>query len=125
MDAKQVSISAAAAIASQPKPDQTRILAMEKDERAEVVKHIRRSKADREANERRANDLRIYWTLHKAVEYIAGVCEAPAETWAGLGRVSAFDFSVNLPRAIKALVNLEKEHPNERRKPEVLAKKAN
>jgi len=125
MDEKKVSISAAAAIAAQPKQEQTRILAMEKPDRDEVLRQIRKAKADREANERRARDLRVYWTLHKAVEYIAGFCDAPLDAWAGLARVSAFDFSKNLPRAIKALVTLEKEHPNERRKPEILAKKAN
>ena len=120
MDAGDLSISAAAAIASQPKADQAAIVAMPKDERATVVRQIRETRADREADERHARDLRVFRQLHDCVEFVARFSEDSKETWAGLSRVAADTFSENLPRAIQCLVRLDKAHPNEPRKPKLL-----
>ena len=124
MDDKRVSIKAAAAIATQPKDDQKRILAMPKEEQGEVVKQIRKTKADKEADERRARDIRLFRGLLNAVEYIANFYEDPKETWAGLSRVSAYKFPEYLPRAIDCLLRIKKEHPNEPKHPQIVGRKA-
>jgi ParB family chromosome partitioning protein len=121
MDAGEVSIDAAAKIASQPEEEQKRIVRMPADERKEIVRHIRKTKADREADERRAYDLRVFRGLAEAVERIAKHPATAAETWPGLSRVYAYDFGEHLHRAIAFLVRLEKEHPNAPRKPSVVA----
>ena len=113
MDQGDLSISAAAAIASQPKEEQERIVEMPVDERREVVRHIRKMKADKEADERRAYDLRVFRGLAEAVETVANFYEDARETWAGLARVSAFRFAEHLDRALECLERIRKEHPNE------------
>lgn len=123
MDTKEVSIHAAAKIATQPKADQVRILSMPKDERRTVVRKIRETKADHEADERRARDLLLFGGLYDAVQLISRFHENPHQAWEGLWRVSAFDFPDLLPRAIQCLCRLEKEMPNGR-KPEIVHKKA-
>jgi hypothetical protein len=119
MDAGDLSISAAAAIASQPKADQRRIVALPKDERSSAIIEIRKVKADQETDEQRAHDLRVFRALDYHVEWIARFSESPKETWERFSRVSADSFSLNLPRAIQCLVRLEREHPNEPRRPHV------
>ena len=57
MDAGEISIDAAARIASQPRMEQSRIVQLPKEERREIVKQIRRTKADQEADARRARDV--------------------------------------------------------------------
>jgi hypothetical protein len=125
MDRGDVSISAAAKIASQPKAEQQRIVQMPKDQQREVVKQIRQTKADKEAEERRAYDIRVFRGLDEAVERIANFSEAAQSTWEGLARVSAYRFAENLDKAITCLVRLQKEHPNAARKPGIVTKKAN
>lgn len=117
MDSGEVSIAAAAAIASQPKVEQVRIVSMPTDERKTVVRDIRKAKAEREANERRARDLRLYRGLYNAVHFLADFSENATETWAGLSRVSAYKFADELPPAIECLLRIKKGHPNEGRKP--------
>ena len=112
MDAGELSISAAAAISTQPQPEQQRIVAMPKDERREIVHQIRKTKADREADERRARDLRVFRGLAEAVETVSNFYEDARETWAGLQRVSAFKFAEHLDRAIECLERIKKAHPN-------------
>lgn len=124
MDSEELSISAAATIVSQPTEDQRRIVAMPKDERRTAIRDARKTKAEREANEQRARDLRLFRGLHNAVEFIAGFYEDPQETWAGLSRVSAYEFSGNLDKAIRCLVRIQKVHPNERQQFEVMGRKA-
>jgi hypothetical protein len=80
LDRGEVTSSAAAAIASQPKKEQDRILKMPKEERGEVVRQIRKTKADKEADERRARDLRLFRGLWDAVKFIADFYEEPKET---------------------------------------------
>ena len=121
MDKGEVAISAAEVIASQPQPEQARILAMPKDERREVVRDIRQKKAEREADEQHARDIRIYSDLYESVQFLARFYEEPKEAWAGIARVNGFDFDDLLHKAIQCLVRLEKGNPNDR-KPE-LAKK--
>jgi ParB family chromosome partitioning protein len=117
MDKGDVSISAAAKIATQPKADQVRILNMPKEEQKEVVRQIRKTKADKEADERRARDIRLFMGLYHAVKLIGDFREEPKETWAGLWRVSAYDFADHLARALEYLPRLKKEHPNETKRP--------
>ena len=124
MDAGDLSIAAAAAVSSQPKEDQARIVSMPKDERKTVIRDIRRQKAEREANERRARDLRLFRGLAEAVEFIAGFYEDPKETWDGLSRVSAFKFSEHLDRALECLTRIRRAHPNEKRKPGIVGSSA-
>ena len=112
MDSGDISISAAAAIASQPKSEQQRIIAMPKDEQREIVRQIRKTKADREADERRARDLRIFRGFAEAVETVANFYEDARETWAGLQRVSAFKFAEHLDRALECLERIRRAHPN-------------
>lgn len=121
MDRGDVSISAAAAIASQPKREQVRIVRMPKDEQREVVRTIRKTQADKEADERRAYDLRVYRGLNEAVEQIANHHDDSRTTWEGLTRVSAFQFSEHLDRAIACLTRLKKEHPNAPKRPGIVA----
>jgi hypothetical protein len=122
MDKGDIKIDAAAKIATQPKPEQQRIVAMPKDEQREIVKQIRKTKADKEADERRAYDLRVFRGLAEAVEHVAQFHEESRSTWEGLSRVSAYRFSEHLDRAITCLVRLQKEHPNATRKPGIVAK---
>jgi ParB family chromosome partitioning protein len=117
MDKGEISVDAAAKIASQPKADQVRIMKMPKDEQREVVRQIRKTKADKEKTEQRARDIRLYMGLFHAVKFIAQFHEDPKETWAGLWRVSAYDFSDHLEKALEYLPRLKKEHPNEPRRP--------
>jgi ParB-like chromosome segregation protein Spo0J len=117
MDKGDISIDAAAKIATQPKTDQTRIVSMPKDQQREVVRQIRNTKADREADERRARDIRLFRGLYNAVKFIAEFHEDPKETWDGLWRVSAYDFADHLNRAAEYLPRLKKEHPNEPKRP--------
>jgi len=117
MDKGKIKIDAAAKIASQPKADQKRIVNMPKDEQREVVRQIRRTKADKEADERRARDVRLFMGLYHAVKLIGDFREEPKETWAGLWRVSAYDFADHLERALEYLPRLKKEHPNETKRP--------
>lgn len=117
MDEGEVTISAAAKIATQPPADQKRIVKMPKDERREVVRQIRQTKADRERDEARARDIRLFRGLYNAVKFIADFHEDPKEAWAGLWRVSAYDFSDHLARALEYLPRLKKEHPNESKRP--------
>jgi ParB family chromosome partitioning protein len=124
MDRDVVSIAAAAAIARQPKEDQAQILAMPKEERREVVRQIRKTKADKEADEQNARDLRLFGGLNEAVHFIAGFHEGPHETWDGLSRVFAYQFVDDLERAIQCLIRLQKEHPNAKRYPAIVARKA-
>lgn len=125
MDKGDIKIDAAAKIASQPKADQKRIVQMPKDEQREVVRQIRQTKADKEADERRAYDLRVFRGLNEAVERIANHHESAKETWEGLSRVSAYRFSEHLDRAITCLIRLQKEHPNAGRKAGIVTKTAN
>lgn len=115
MDKREISISAAAAISTQPKVDQERIIQLPKDERKAVVDQIRKTKAEKEKDEARARDLRLFRGLNEAVKLVAEFYEDPKETWAGLSRVSAYEFPDHLAKAIKCLIRLQKEHPNEQR----------
>lgn len=115
VDKGEISISAGADIASQPIKAQKQIVAMPKAERRQVLEQIRQTKAHKEADERRAYDLRVYRGLAESVERIAKYFEDARDTWAGLERVSAFDFADNLDLAIKCLSRIQKEHPNARR----------
>jgi len=117
MDKGEIKIDAAAKIASQPKADQVRIVHMPKDEQREVVRQIRKTKADKEADERRARDIRLFRGLYDAVKFIADFHEDPKETWAGTWRVSAYAFGDYLNRALEYLLKLKKEHPNEPKRP--------
>ena len=117
MDRGDVSIDAAAKIATQPKAEQVRIVHMPKDERREVVRHIRVTKADKEADEARARDIRLFRGLYNAVKFIGDFREPPADAWAGLWRVSAYDFADHLDKAIEYLPRLKKEHPNATKRP--------
>jgi ParB-like chromosome segregation protein Spo0J len=117
MDKGNVSISAAAKIASQPKAEQVRIVNMPKDEQREVVRQIRQTKADREKDEKRAQDVKLYVGLYHAVKSISDFYQEPKETWAGLQRVSCYDFVDHLNRALDYLSRLKREHPNETKRP--------
>jgi ParB family chromosome partitioning protein len=117
MDEGKVSIAAAASIASQPKPDQNRIIELPKEKQRAAISLIRKSKADREANERRARDIYLFRGLYNAVKFIAEFNEGTRETWDGLWRVSAYDFSDHLNRALEYLPKLKKEHPNAAKRP--------
>jgi ParB family chromosome partitioning protein len=123
MDEGRVSIRAAAAIASQPKEEQTRIAGLPAEECSEVVKQIRSTRADQEADARRALDVKTFRGLYDAICLIANFPVAPQETWAGLSRVAAYDAGQYLPRAIACLVRLDKAHPNEPLKPELIIRK--
>ena len=125
MDAGAVSIDAAAKIATQPKAEQRRIVQLPKGEQREIVKRIRQTKADKEKDEQRAYDLRVYRGLAESVERVAMFQEPAKATWEGLSRVSAFRFSEHLGMAITCLVRLQKEHPNAARKPGIVPKTAN
>jgi ParB/RepB/Spo0J family partition protein len=122
MDKGDISIDAAAKIATQPKADQARIVAMPKDEQREVVNRIRKTKAEQAANEARARDIYLFRGLHDAVKFIAEFTATPEETWPGISRVSAWAFPENLDRALDFLTHLRKAHPNALRKPEAVAK---
>jgi ParB family chromosome partitioning protein len=123
MDKGEISIDAAAKIATQPQVEQRRIVELPKDEQREVVRQIRKTRANQEADERRAYDIRIFRGLNEAVTEIAGFHVSAKETWAGLERVSAFQFSEHLDRAIACLVRLQKEHPNAPKRPEIVVAK--
>jgi hypothetical protein len=99
---------------------QGRLLSLEEGRHKQ---EIQKAKADQEADERHARDLRLFRGLYDAVQFIAGFYEEPKNTWAGLSRVCAYDFSSHLTRAIQQLVRLDREHPNEPRKPRILNKK--
>jgi hypothetical protein len=117
MDSGDVSIDAAAKIASQPQADQVRIVRMPKDEQKEIVRQIRKTRASREADERRAKDIRLFRGLYSAVKFIATFYEDPRETWDGMWRVSAYDFDDHLNKALEYLPRLKKAHPNEPKRP--------
>jgi ParB/RepB/Spo0J family partition protein len=117
MEAGKLSVDAAAKIASQPKDEQQRIVEMPKEEQREIVKQIRQTKADKESVEGRAYDVRVFRGLAEHVEQVANHHIEAKATWEGLTRVSAYNFSEHLTRAIACLVRLEKAHPNEPRKP--------
>jgi len=112
MDAGDLSISAAATISTQPEKDQKQIIEMPVEERKEVLRQIRKTKADREADERVARDVRLFRGLNEAVKFIAHFTESTKETWAGLQRVSAYQFSEFLDPALECLKRLKQEHPN-------------
>jgi ParB family chromosome partitioning protein len=122
MDKGKLSIDAAAKIASQPKEEQKLIVKMPKEEQREIVNRIRKTKADKEKDEKRSFDLRVYRGLHDAVSFIAAHHQDPKSTWEGLQRVSAYKFSENLNLAITCLVRIQKEHPNAPRRPGLVAK---
>jgi len=122
MDKGKLSIDAAAKIASQPKAEQKRIVSLPKEKQREIVNRIRKTKADKEKNEKRSFDLRVYRGLHDAVSFIAAHHQDPKSTWEGLQRVSAYKFSENLNLAITCLVRIQKEHPNAPRRPGLVAK---
>src|SRR5262252_4773051 len=109
MDAGKISIDAAAKIATQPKAEQVRIVRMPKEERKEIVRQIRKTRADKEADERRAQDIRLFRGLYNAVKFIGDFHEDPKQTWDGLWRVSAYDFADHLNRALEYLPKLKKE----------------
>jgi ParB family chromosome partitioning protein len=118
MDKGEVSINAAAKIASQPKDEQKRIVQLPADKRASTVRDIRESKADREKDEARSRDLRLFIGLYNAVNFIAGLTETPQDTWAGLGRVSvAHKIGEPVERALNFLDRLRREHPNATKRP--------
>jgi ParB-like chromosome segregation protein Spo0J len=117
MDKGEIKIDAAAKIATQPKADQKRIVAMPIDERREVVRQIRKTKASREADERRARDILIFRGLYDALKLAGAFHEDAKETWAGMWRVSAYDFGDHLTRAREAMARIDKERPNEPQKP--------
>lgn len=123
MDAGKVPVATAAVIATQPKEEQARIVEMPKDEQREIVRQIRKTKADKEKDEKRARDLFLFRTLYDAVKYLAGFQISARETWAGLERVSADEFASQLGPAIQCLVRIQKEHPNAERKPEIVTRK--
>jgi ParB family chromosome partitioning protein len=120
MDEKRISINAAAAIASQPKEEQSRILTLPKDGQRAVVKAIQKTKADRESSERLARDIRVFRGFAEAVEQIANFHEEAGETWAGLSRVYAHKFSQHLDAAITCLARIKKEHPNATKRPDLV-----
>jgi len=124
MDSGKVSIDAAAKIASQPKDEQKRIVAMPREDQREIVNRIRKTKADKEKDERRAFDIRVFRGLAEAVEIISHFAVSGKETWEGLTRVSAFRFSEDLERAINCLVRLQRDQPNAPRRPGLVTKKA-
>jgi ParB family chromosome partitioning protein len=124
MDTGEVSIDAAAKIASQPKAEQKRIVELPRDERREAVKQIRKTRAEREADEKRAYDVRVFRGLYDAVTLIADFTVDAKETWAGLARVYATKFSPNLDRALECLSRLRRAHPNEGSKPGIVARSA-
>ena len=68
------------AIACQPKPEQKRIVELPKAERNAVVKRVRGTAADREANECRAEDVRIYRGLDDASGLRRPSCRRRAKT---------------------------------------------
>lgn len=115
MDQGKVSISAADAISSQPEEEQKKILQMPKNQQHEVVRRIRKTRANREADQQRARDLQLFRGLYDAVKFIAMFYEEPAETWAGLWRVSGYDFAEHLDKASEYLHRLQRTHPNEAR----------
>jgi ParB family chromosome partitioning protein len=117
MDAGKISIDAAAKIASQPKAEQARIIKLPKEEQREVVRQIRQTRADREKDEKRARDIKLFRGLYNAVKFIADFHEEPKDTWGGLWRVSAYDFSDHLNRALEYLPKLKRAHPNETKRP--------
>lgn len=117
MDKGEIKIDAAAKIATQPRADQKAIVNMPKDQQREVIRSIRLTKADKEADARRARDIRLFMGLYHAVKLIGDFREDPKETWAGLWRVSAYDFADHLERALEYLPRLKKEHPNEAKRP--------
>ena len=122
MDSGEMTIAAAATVATQEPGEQTRILSMPKDKRSAAVKNVRKTRADKAKIVDRQRDLRLFRGLYDAVGFIAEFHEPAAETWAGLSRVYALRFSEFLPRAIACLVRLDKEHPNEPRKPQIVAR---
>jgi len=121
VDKGEVSISAGAVIASQPKAEQKRIVEMPKDERKEVIQQIRKTKADQEADAKRAEDVRLFRGLFDAVKFIAGFAVKPMETWEGLARVSAWEFESYMDRSLEYLIELRKARPNEPKKPQRMA----
>ena len=123
MDKGTVSISAAAAIASQPKQEQTRIIGLDKEEREAVVRRIRSTRADKEADERSAQDCYVFGGFYEALKLIGGFHVTAGEIWKGLARVHAYDASDHLARAIARLLELDKEHPNNPRRAELTVMK--
>jgi ParB-like chromosome segregation protein Spo0J len=119
MDKGTVSISAAAAIASQPKQEQTRIIGLDKEEREAVVRRIRSTRADKEADERSAQDCYVFGGFYEALKLVGGFHVTAGEIWKGLARVHAYDASDHLARAIARLLELDKEHPNNPRRAEL------
>jgi hypothetical protein len=90
MDSGDVSISAAARIATQPKSEQVVIVTMAKDQRKEAVRQIQVTVGfDKEADEQRARDNRLFMGLFNAVKLIGDFREEPKEVWDGLWRLSA------------------------------------
>ena len=98
MDTGRLSIAASAAVASQPKAEQARIVQMPKDEQREVVARIRKSKAEREKDERRARDLRVYSELADSVQYLSRFLRRRERMWAGIAGVNGYDFAPGDPR---------------------------
>jgi hypothetical protein len=90
---------------------------MEPTQRKDELRQIRKTQADKEADARRALDVKVFFGLYQAVKAVGDFHEDPTETWAGLSRVSALDFSDHLNRAIECLVSLKRGHPNEGKRP--------
>jgi hypothetical protein len=110
MDKGEVSVSAAAKLATKPPGEQRRILAMPKNERRTTLAKIRKN----ELNDEEARDLITHRTFYDAVRLIADFHEDPKEAWAGLWRACAIDFNIGLlDRALEVLTRLRKADPNE------------
>jgi ParB family chromosome partitioning protein len=121
VDKGEVSIAAGAVIASQSAREQKRIVKMPKEEQREIVQQIRKTRADLEADAKRAEDVRLFRGLYDAVKFIGAFAVKPAETWAGLQRVSAWEFESYMNRSLEYLTELRKVRPNEPKRPQRMA----
>lgn len=65
-------------------------------------------------------DIAVCAPVADAIERIARCIEPHAAMWESLARLGRNDFARQLERAIQYLVQLDKEHPNVRRKPSVI-----
>jgi ParB family chromosome partitioning protein len=109
MDKGEVSVSAAAKLASKPPAEQRRILAMPKDERRTALARASEIKAQREDTA----DMHLFMSFSRAVALIAAFTVDGPATWIGVNRHYIPDFPEKLEKAISCLLRIREANPEE------------
>jgi ParB family chromosome partitioning protein len=112
MDKGEVSVSAAAKLASKPPAEQRRILAMPKDERRTALARASEIKAEHEDTA----DMHLFMSFSRAIALIAAFTVDGPATWIGVNRHYIPDFPEKLEKAISCLLRIREANPNDTRR---------